>query len=271
MEQQRIGELGAVAVTRPDRFGEPTQLPPAPGPAFDPLAVVPTRCKPGQRPVVLASARRTGRPVHRDVDLVRTRELGGEVASDQPRESRRHRGADHERRVRLAEHVVQREQLVGVVEQVANGDDGHADLSQRRGDRSVLAGDREHDDIALRQGRRQRIDGRIAGTVHDRTAVAQQSRDPTADDAVADDSGAQPRSGSSSWRHPPCCGGVPPLPRTRSAAAMAAASASAASTLRRTLTSGTPVGQQRPRGTGSSPAKHVISTAGRQAPSTMAH
>ena len=263
-----IGELGPIAVARTDRFGEPAQLAPTACPALDPLAVMPPRCKPGQRPVVLAGARRAGRSVHRDMDLVGRRELRGEVTGDQTGKPRRHRGADDERRVRLAKRVVESQQLVRVVEQITNGHDGHADLSQRRRRQRVFARDRQDDDVALRQGRRQRIRGRIAEIAHDRTAIVQQSRDPTADDAVADDSGAQPRSGSSSWRHPPCWGGVPPLPRTRNAAAMAAASASAASTLLRTLTRGALLSQHEPKGTGSSSAKHVISNAFRQAAAT---
>lgn len=86
VEQQRIGELGAVAVACAHRFGEPAQLPTAARPALDPLPVVPPRREAVQRPVVLAGAGRAGRAVHGDVDLVATRELLGEMSGDQPRQ-----------------------------------------------------------------------------------------------------------------------------------------------------------------------------------------
>ena len=63
MEQQRVGELGAVAVARPDRFGEPAQLAPTPGPALDPLAVVPSRRESVPAPGG-AGGRTPGRPSH---------------------------------------------------------------------------------------------------------------------------------------------------------------------------------------------------------------
>ena len=88
----------------------------------------------------------------------------------------------------------------------------------------------------------------------------QQAGDAPADDPVADDDDAQrPSGGSSSCRHPPCWGGVPPLPRTRNAPATAAAIANAPSTLRRTFTSGSTAGRTGiEAGTYASLAKHVI-------------
>ena len=263
VEQQRIGELGAVAVRAPDRFGEPAQLAPTSGPALDPLAVMPTRCEPGQRPVVLAGARRAGRAVHRDVDLVATpraaRRGGGRSTPTSP-------GDIAAPTTSVASDS--RNTSSSASNSFVSSSRSPTDTTDTPISASAAAGGACSPATASTTTSPFDKDGVNASTAVSpglftiATAIAQQSRDPTADDAVADDSGAQPRSGSSSWRHPPCCGGVPPLPRTRNAAAIAAASASAASTLRRTLTSGAPVGQQGPKGTGSSSAKHVISTAG---------
>ena len=266
MEQQRIGELGAVAVARPDRFGEPAQLAPTPCPAFDPLAVVPTRCETGQRPVVLAGARRAGRSVHRDVDLVdnapAARRGDGRSDPTAPETSRRRRRASRPSRGTRRRGRVAR--------------------SCRRADRQ-------------RTRRTRRSPPAPPPSSACSPATARTTTSPFDNDGVKASTGVSPglltiapRSLNSRVTRRPTmpspttvvlnrAPGAPvgathraveasrPCRGLADAAAIAAASASAASTLRRTLTRGAPAGQQEPKGTGSSSAKHVISTAARQA------
>src|SRR6188508_1439020 len=87
----------------------------------------------------------------------------------------------------------------------------------------------QHRDVAIGDG--QHLG---PGIMEPRVARIEQSRQPPADDPAADDPDRHDRrwSGSSSGRHPPCCGGVPPLPLTRIAAAAAPAMISTAKILR---------------------------------------
>ena len=61
VEQQRVGEVGAVAVASTDRLGEPAQLPAASGRSLDPLPVVPAE-RPSRPARDGARGHRPGRP-----------------------------------------------------------------------------------------------------------------------------------------------------------------------------------------------------------------
>ena len=70
LQQQRIGEGGAIAVARADRIGEVSELSPGAAPPADPIAVAPVERRAGQRGVVLAGAGGAAGAGPADVDLV---------------------------------------------------------------------------------------------------------------------------------------------------------------------------------------------------------
>ena len=104
MQQHRVGEVAAIAVAGTDRFGEPAQLAPAAGGAFDPLP----SCQPTAQPAsALWCSRRAGRSggsVDGDVQLVARRHALDELGGEQAGQPWRHRSTRRPtwRRIRRA-------------------------------------------------------------------------------------------------------------------------------------------------------------------------
>ncbi len=152
------------------------------------------------------------------MNLVRGRQLRYGQAGEQPGQARVHAGADDERDTASACGDVEVEHRSDVGEVVADGHDGDLAVDELSGEVGVEPCVCQHDD--------RHVAGDVptgAGVVIDQIDTdhgRKAPRDPLPDDTATDhrDSGRH-ESGSSRGRHPPCCGGVPPVPRTRSTAA----------------------------------------------------
>ncbi len=169
--------------------------------------------------MVIAGAARAGGAVHRDMDLVDGRHLEREIPGEQAGQAWRERGTDHERRAVRRELVIERHQLAGVVEAVTDGDDRGATQPERPRQRRMIDRVSEHGDVAVLDERR-RFAARVVRSDVD---VGEHPLHAATDDAgrrpPRSSFGGPASVGSSRGRHPPCCGGVPPRPRTLSPAA----------------------------------------------------
>ena len=96
LQQERVGQRGAVAILRTDRLGEPVQLAAATARPFDPGPVMPTDGCVTEGVVVLHGARRPGSAMRSDVDLLGHVQLAPQVIDEQSRQSRAHRRSDDE-------------------------------------------------------------------------------------------------------------------------------------------------------------------------------
>ena len=86
LQQERIGQRGAIAILRTDRLREPVQLASAATGPFDPRAVVPPDGGVAERVVVLHGARRAGGAMGGDVDLLGDVQLAPQVIDQQARQ-----------------------------------------------------------------------------------------------------------------------------------------------------------------------------------------
>ncbi len=168
-----------------------------------------------QGSVLLTSACWSSGSVDGDVDLVARREPRGEEPCKQFGEPWRHAGTDDQRHSGPASMIIEIDERLDVVEIVAHRH--HTDAAVEESDSvwCMWTGVREHDDIECTQhrarGSRVDVDD---GDVSENGAES--AGNPLADDSSPDQpDGDHQRSGSSSGRQPPCCGGVPPVPRTR--------------------------------------------------------
>ncbi len=160
---------------------------------------------------MFTGARRTGGPVDGDVQFVDAGQTAGEVAGEQPAQSRRHRRADDDGRPGEPGVVVEVEQGAHVVDGAGRGHDVDPAANQFAGRIGVRAATGEDDD--------RRLDVRADQPV----ALLGDPPQPVGHDATADEADGHGRrshrSGRSIGCQPPCCGGVPPRPRTRRAPA----------------------------------------------------
>ena len=225
MQQHGIGKISPIAVTGADRLGEPAQLAATARSPFDPLPVMPAERPAGERLVVFASAGRPGGAVDGDVQLVARRQPGSEMAGQQPRQAWRHGGPDDQRRAGLFGDRIEVEQRPHVVGVPAHRHHVRTAFEQVGGRTGVRAGAGEHDDVGDEVTRDELL---AAGQIAAHTFT---------DDSAPDDGDAAHCWSRSIGCHPPCCGGVPPRPRTRKALAIAAARPRAASARRISFTS----------------------------------
>ena len=147
MQQHGIGKISPIAVPGADRLGKPAQLATTAGGPFDPLPVVPAERPAGERLVVFAGAGGAGRAVDGDVQLVARRQPGGEMAGQQPRQTRRHGGPDDQRRAGLFGDRIEVEQRPHVVGVPTRRHDVRTAFEQVGGRTGVRAGAGEHDDV----------------------------------------------------------------------------------------------------------------------------
>ena len=160
--------------------------------------------------MVFTGARRASRAVHGDVQFVDAGQTAGEMAGEQPAQPRRHGRADDDGHPGEPGVVVEVEQRADVVDRARRGHDvdpaGARILRRhRRATRRT-----EHDDRGL--------DVRA----HEPVALVGDPPQPVGYYATADEADGlgRHRSGRSIGCQPPCCGGVPPLRRTRRAPAI---------------------------------------------------
>jgi hypothetical protein len=174
--------------------------------------------------VVLTGTSWTGCSVNGEVNLVAVVQLSDEVSSEQARQSRRHSASDDNRHAVLSRRLVQLAQRPNVVKVIRGGDHRYAvcqELDRRTNLRATVSKHRNIAICRLSHGS-PRVDRDHFATGSDKV---ESLRNPFTGDAAADEGETCHQfSGSSSGRHPPCCGGVPPVPRTRNAAANAPAS-----------------------------------------------
>ena len=262
MQQGGFGHLGPVAVVRVDRLGEPAQLATGACGTSDPFTVVQPERGAAERAMMLTGAGRAASAVHRYMDLVDDVKLVGEVAGEQPRQSRRHGRADDQRRPPNSYRLAELEQLAHVVEIVAHRNDRDTVAEQsarclgmrsRVGQHSCI-GDLGMVEISCDAGHHPGDDcGDLDSPVDDGqpeiTRLCQGLSDASSGDPGADDCDdrrlphASRAAGAHRLRHfwrrdssrqPPCCGGTPPLPRKRSTPNTVAA-AERAKTARRSI------------------------------------
>ena len=172
----------------------------------------------------------TAGAVHRDVDLVEVDQRAGEMASEQPREPGASAAPTTSVQPFDRNRSIEREQLVNVVQRIAHRHDRDRLVGETRGERGVLGRMGQYHDIAVAERTEVGDIGDPPIRAHTVDAVATEvPHDAASDDAVAHDEHSRHRGpdvsgGRRSLRQPPCCGGVPPWPRTRSAPAKAPAS-----------------------------------------------
>ena len=148
------------------------------------------------------------------MDLVAGRQVRRRQPSKQAGQTRIHAGTDDHRHPRRTCDVVEVEHRSDVGEVIADRHDAHAAIDELTGQVRVRASMGEYGD--------RDVSGEIPPAprivVDEGEALDhrwQTTGDPLADDTAADDRNDRHHvSGSSSGRHPPCCGGVPPEPRT---------------------------------------------------------
>ena len=158
MQHDRSRHLGAIAVVRTDRFGEPGELTTGSGTKGHEGTVVERRGLADERSVVLTCACRSGGPVDRDVDLVdggelRTSDVGRSARPD-PATSRHRRRAMHRiESARSASHII----ASTSADLVADRDHADPAVEQRDAVGVVRAGVRQHgnDHIVEERARRQ--------------------------------------------------------------------------------------------------------------------
>ena len=115
--------------------------------------------------------------------------------------------------------IVEVHERLHIVEIIADRHHTDATVEKSHGVWRMCPGMCQHDDIerARHSPRGARIDvddGDVSVSVSEDAGEA--ARDSFTDNASPDEAdGDHQRSGSSSGRQPPCCGGVPPVPRTR--------------------------------------------------------
>jgi uncharacterized membrane protein len=219
VQQQRRGHLRSVAVVGTDRLGKPAQLAPGAGRRVDPAAVEEPERAPAQRPVVSAGTGGSGRAVDRDVDLVTGRQLGCRETGEQSGQARRHPRPHDQRDTCAACCVVEVDHRPHVGEVVAHRHDGDAPFDEPLDDVDMGTALRQDHHVDIRgkcpTDTRIMVDHRDAGDHRRQTSADPLSDDPTAYDRNL----GHQESGNSSGRQPPCWGGVPPEPLTRSTAA----------------------------------------------------
>lgn len=130
LDDQRSRNFGLITVVRTDRFGEPCQQPTGSGPRRDLGAVVEVGGRAGERSVMLSRTRRARSAVYANMNLVNGRQRIGEMASEQPDESRRHTCSDHERHTVLNRQGVEVEKCANVVNLVADRHNRNAALQK---------------------------------------------------------------------------------------------------------------------------------------------
>ncbi len=251
MDEQWSRHSSSITVFCPDRFGKPTQFAPAAAEIVDPFPVVPADRTATQGSMVDSGARRAGGSVHRHVDLVDRAELIGEMTSDQFGQTRRECRPDHQCRRCCGGDCTECQQLPGVVERITYGDDMNAAFEQSRRHRGMVTGVRKDGDVAgHRVGD---FEATRIGVNH--TPGVQQPVNSSTDDATPDEMNSRLvarhgcSGGISSGRHPPCCGGIPPVPRMRKPAAATPAIANAARIRRNSFILGSHVDRSRGRPT----------------------
>ncbi len=255
--KQRVGKRSPVAVGRADGIGEPAELPTRARRTALPPAVAPVDGHAPERVVVLTRAGRATRAHPRHVDLVDGVEPVGGEASQHAGEAGREGGTHGDRdppRVGLGPEVEQRPH---VVDGVGGGDHGDPATHERPSERHLLAGrGGQHHHIGfgcrgVRTGlelglgtERRRHLLRSGSTVvsedhlGDRVGGRELTSRPGAHGTQAHHGDPhQASSSGESSRHPPRCGGVPPVPRTRKMAAMIPAAPTATSARRISVTS----------------------------------
>jgi hypothetical protein len=141
--------------------------------------------------------------------------LIGEHSGEETRESGGHPCADNERDPARAGEIVEVEQRPYIVEIITHGHDRRADVQELRGDWGVSPTLGQYDHVHA--GRHVADPARIDRYELERGHHGRESSDNAVSDNPSTDDGdpAHQRSGSSSGRQPPCCGGVPPVPRSR--------------------------------------------------------
>ncbi len=212
-------KFGSIAVVRPHRLGEERQFTSRPGGPLDPRPVVEPDRPPAQRPMMSPRTGGARSSMDREVDLVETGHLRHQHPSEQLGETWRHARPDHERHTSAACSVVEVEQCPHVVEFVADRDHGDALLDHRLGDARMGTTLREHDHIDV-GAKRLSNPWVVIEDVDPMKHRGQPTTDALPDDTATDDTDSGHHdSGNSSGRQPPCCGGVPPEPRTRRTAA----------------------------------------------------
>lgn len=165
------------------------------------------------------STGRTGGAVNSHMDLVNGVKAIGKMSRQQSRKSWRQGRTDYERPTGVDKARAELQQTVHVVKIVTDGD--HRDLTSGEGlsELGVATGVSQHSDVS-RLAKRRWFTARV---VKAHIVMREQSLNAPPDDTVSDQPdghGASP-SAMLIGRQPPCWGGVPPRPFTRSAAAAA--------------------------------------------------
>jgi hypothetical protein len=234
VQQHRRRDLGPVTVESTDRFGKPTQFTTRTTTKLDPPTVDKARGPATERSVMGPSTGRTGGSVNSHMDLIDGVKAIGKMSRQQSRKSWRQGRTDHERPTGVNESGPELQQTVHVVKIVTDGD--HRDLTSGEGlsELGVATGVSQHSDVS-RLAKRRRFTARV---VKAHIVMHEQSLNAPPDDTVSDQPdghGASP-SAMLIGRQPPCWGGVPPRPFTRSAAAAAPVMNSAVMIRRSTFT-----------------------------------
>ena len=244
VQHERVDHLRPVAVLRTDRIGEPAQLATRTGLPFDPTTIVPTESDAAEGAVVLPGARRSSRAVDGDMDLVGVVEPVGQHSGQEPGQTGGEVGAQHERPVGGVGPGLELHQLVDVVDRVGGRDDVGATAERFGGNLELRRRSHHHDDrcveclieLAHHGAGAARPGYSIRGVradVMDHHPARRQPTHDVPDGSPPDHAGADDRDDDGvvahrrfhEWllgnsRQPPCCGGMPPLPRTRSVPAI---------------------------------------------------